>query len=104
MRVSRGRYLHRPQTRNENSVPSGTSAQETAFPETMPNDQTSESSYAPIIGAAAIHIWAELPADIQQKLFEHAVVIGHRAERDESLREQLAKFLHDHHARTQRES
>jgi hypothetical protein len=33
-------------------------------------------------------------------LFERAVVLGHKGERDESLREQLAKFLHDHHART----
>jgi hypothetical protein len=32
-------------------------------------------------------------------LFEHAVVLGHQGERDESLREQLAKFLHDHHSR-----
>ena len=66
------------------------------------SDQTSETRFAPLMGAAAIHLWAELPAEIQQKLFEHAVVIGHRAERDESLREQLAKFLHDHHARTLR--
>jgi hypothetical protein len=34
-------------------------------------------------------------------LFERAVVLGHKSERDESLREQLAKFLHDHHTRTQ---
>jgi hypothetical protein len=33
-------------------------------------------------------------------LFERAVVLGHQTERDESLREQLAKFLHDHHERT----
>jgi hypothetical protein len=33
-------------------------------------------------------------------LFERAVVLGHKGERDESLREQLAKFLHDHHPRT----
>lgn len=65
-------------------------------------DQTSETRFAPIMGAAAIHVWAELPAEIQQKLFDHAVVIGHRGERDESLREQLAQFLHDNHARTQR--
>jgi hypothetical protein len=57
--------------------------------------------FAPLLGAAALHLWAELPAAIQEKLFEHAVVIGHRGERDESLREQLAKFLHDRHARTQ---
>jgi len=53
-----------------------------------PNDR-----FAPLLGAAALHLWAELPAAIQEKLFEHAVVIGHRGERDESLREQLAKFL-----------
>jgi hypothetical protein len=68
----------------------------------MPHDQTSETRFAPIIGAAVIHVWAELPADVQQKLFEHALVVGHRGEHDESLREQLAKFLHDNHARTQR--
>jgi len=62
----------------------------------------SAARFAPIIGAATIHVWAELPTDIQQKLFAHAVVIGHRGERDESFREQLAKFLHDHHARTER--
>jgi hypothetical protein len=27
-------------------------------------------------------------------------VLGHQGEQDESLREQLAKFLHDHHERT----
>ena len=57
--------------------------------------------FAPLLGAAALHLWAELPAAIQEKLFEHAVVIGHGRERDESLREELAKFLHDRHARTQ---
>jgi len=57
--------------------------------------------FASLIGNAAIHVWAELSAEIQEKLFEHAVVIGHQAERDESLREQLARFLHDRHPRTQ---
>jgi hypothetical protein len=52
------------------------------------------------LGKAVTHVWAELPMPIQEKLFEHAVVAGHRTERDESLREQLAKFLHDRHART----
>jgi len=37
---------------------------------------------------------------IQERLFERAVVLGHHSERDEMLREQLAKFLHDHHRRT----
>jgi len=52
------------------------------------------------LGRAVVHVWAELPAAIQEKLFEHAVVAGHRTERDESLREELARFLHDHHVRT----
>ena len=60
-----------------------------------------EGRFAPLLGQAAIHLWADLPRDTQERLFEHAVVIGHKGERDESLREQLAKFLHDRHKRTQ---
>jgi len=60
-----------------------------------------EGRFAPLLGQAAIHLWADLPRETQEKLFEHAVVIGHKGERDESLREQLAKFLHDRHKRTQ---
>jgi hypothetical protein len=60
-----------------------------------------EGRFAPLLGQAAIHLWADLPRDIQERLFEHAVVIGHKGERDESLREQLAKFLHERHKRTQ---
>ena len=59
-----------------------------------------DTRFEPLLGAAALHLWAELPADVQEKLFEHAVVIGHRGEADESLREQLAAFLHDNHKRT----
>jgi len=55
------------------------------------------------LGKAVTHVWAELPMPIQEKLFEHAVVAGHRGERDESMRKQLAKFLHDHHPRTRAE-
>jgi hypothetical protein len=60
-----------------------------------------EDAFVPLLGRAAFHLWSELPQEVQQKLFEHAVVIGHRDERDEALRERLAKFLHDHHKRTQ---
>jgi hypothetical protein len=56
--------------------------------------------FARILGAAAISIWGDLPQPIQEQLFERAVLLGHRSERDEMLREQLAKFLHDHHKRT----
>ena len=60
-----------------------------------------DARFAPLLGRAAIHVWAELPRDAQETLFEHAVVIGHQTEADESLREQLAKFLHERHQRTQ---
>ena len=53
-----------------------------------------------VLGAAAADLWSKLPQEQQQALFERAVLLGHRGERDESLREQLAKFLHDRHART----
>lgn len=60
-----------------------------------------EGRFAPLLGKAVIHVWDALPPEAQQALFEHAVVIGHRGERDESLRQELAKFLHDRHKRTQ---
>jgi hypothetical protein len=60
----------------------------------------SGARYFLILGAAAADLWSKLPPDLQRTLFERAVVLGHQSERDESLREQLAKFLHDHHQRT----
>jgi hypothetical protein len=62
-------------------------------------DETPER-YFLVLGAAAADLWSNLPQELQHTLFERAVVLGHKGERDESLREQLAKFLHDHHART----
>lgn len=56
--------------------------------------------YFLVLGAATAGLWGDLPQELQHALFERAVVLGHKSERDESLREQLAKFLHDHHART----
>jgi hypothetical protein len=52
------------------------------------------------LGRAVVGAWGELPRDVQELLFERAVVAGHISERDESLREQLAQFLHDKHPRT----
>jgi hypothetical protein len=60
----------------------------------------SASRYFRALGAAAAELWSELPQELQHSLFERAVVLGHRSERDESLREQLAKFLHDTNPRT----
>jgi len=65
-----------------------------------PRNPDSDDRYALALGRAVTNVWAELPRDVQEKLFEQAVVAGHRGERDESLREQLAKHLHDHHTRT----
>ena len=45
-------------------------------------------------------LWSNWPQELQHTLFERAVVLGHKGEHDESLREQLAKFLHDRHPRT----
>ena len=67
-----------------------------------PAQTTSENTarYFLALGAAAADLWSDLPVELQQTLFERAVLLGHQSERDESLREQLAKFLHDHHERT----
>ncbi|MFL9827417.1 hypothetical protein [Rhodoplanes sp. SY1] len=53
-----------------------------------------------LLGSAVVAVWDRLPQDVQQDLFEEAVLAGHTSERDEALREKLAVFLHDHHART----
>lgn len=66
----------------------------------MMSDRTAER-YFLVLGKAAAELWSHLPQDLQQTLFERAVVLGHKSERDENLREQLAKFLHDRHTRTQ---
>jgi hypothetical protein len=65
--------------------------------------QLDDGRVVTLLGTAALHGWAELPRTVQEQLFEHAVLIGHRTERDESLREMLAKFLHDRHKRTQQD-
>ena len=47
------------------------------------------------LGEAVIRIWSNLPQDVQNRLFEEAA-----ASLGESLRPQLAIFLHDKHSRT----
>jgi hypothetical protein len=61
-----------------------------------------DSRFVLALGRAVIAAWGELPQEIQHRLFEDAVIAGHHTERDESLREQLAMFLHQHHPRTDR--
>jgi glucose-6-phosphate-specific signal transduction histidine kinase len=72
------------------------------MPPSMPTPSADENAarYFLALGAATAELWGHLPQQLQQTLFERAVLLGHQSERDESLREQLAKFLHDHHERT----
>jgi hypothetical protein len=65
----------------------------------MKGNQQAER-FAHILGEAVIAAWSDLPQEVQHELFERAVMLGHEGERDESLREALALFLHHHHKRT----
>ena len=47
------------------------------------------------LGAAVARSWSNLPQAVQQHLFEEAVM-----SHGESMRQQLAVFLHDKHSRT----
>ena len=50
--------------------------------------------FARVLGLGVLKLWSNLPREIQHTIFEEAVISGHRSERDENLREQLAAFLH----------
>ena len=63
-------------------------------------DQRDDDRFTRVMGSAVIDLWGNFPKDIPERLFERAVALGHQGERDEMLREQLAKYLHDHHKRT----
>ncbi|HET7886316.1 MAG TPA: hypothetical protein VFL62_08840 [Bradyrhizobium sp.] len=52
------------------------------------------SRFQVAIGQAALGLWANLPRDVQEELFENAVGT------DEHLRHRLALYLHEHHPRT----
>ena len=56
--------------------------------------ETKEQVYH-ALGQAVAQIWSNLPQDIQQHLFEAAVL-----SQGESTRQQLAVFLHEKHLRT----
>ena len=64
----------------------------------MPPDPTSTTITEQLtraLGGAVIRIWSNLPQDVQDLLFKEAV-----ASQGESIRSQLAVFLHDKHSRT----
>jgi hypothetical protein len=47
------------------------------------------------LGEAVVRIWSDLPQDVQHHLFEEAIT-----SKGETIRPQLAVFLHDKHRRT----
>jgi hypothetical protein len=47
------------------------------------------------LGAAVISQWSDLPTEVQKALFQDAVSSGDPRQ-STSLREQIARFLHDH--------
>src|SRR3954454_10521718 len=65
----------------------------------MPSSETSPSVAADQLtrafGEAVIRIWSDLPQEVQDHLFKGAV-----ASQGDSLRSQLAVFLHGKHSRT----
>jgi hypothetical protein len=50
--------------------------------------------FATAAGHSALRLWADLPRNVQEQLFEGAVGT------DDALRLELALYLHDHHPRT----
>jgi hypothetical protein len=65
------------------------------MPPTDPTSSVSVDQLTRALGEAVIRIWSNLPQDTQNHLFQEAV-----ASQGESIRSQLAVFLHDKHART----
>ena len=59
-----------------------------------------EERFAIALGKAVIGAWSGIPRDVQESLFEKAVIAGHQSERDESFREELAAYLHELNSRT----
>ena len=47
------------------------------------------------LGAAVIAQWDDLPTDVQRKLFQRATS-GNASHKTIQLKEQIARFLHDH--------
>ena len=55
---------------------------------------TWDARFSTLLGQATLKLWADLPREIQEQLFETAA----RLEPD--MRNRLAIYLHEHHPRT----
>jgi hypothetical protein len=65
------------------------------MPPTNPTSNVTADQLTRVLGEAVIRIWSNLPQDVQNHLFEEAV-----SSQGESIRSQLAVFLHDKRSRT----
>ena len=65
------------------------------MPSTNPTPSVTADQLTRALGEAVIPIWSNLPQDVQNHLFQEAVM-----SQGESIRSQLAVFLHDKHSRT----
>ena len=65
------------------------------MPSTNPIPSVTADQLTRALGEAVIRIWSNLPQDVQLHLFHEAVT-----SQGESIRPQLAVFLHDKHPRT----
>jgi hypothetical protein len=65
------------------------------MPPTDPTSTVIKDQLTRALGEAVIRIWSDLPQEVQDHLFKEAV-----ASQGESIRSQLAVFLHNKHSRT----
>jgi hypothetical protein len=65
------------------------------MPLTDPTSNVITDQLTRALGEAVIRIWSDLPQEVQDHLFKEAV-----ASQGESIRSQLAVFLHNKHSRT----
>ncbi len=65
------------------------------MPPTHPTSSVITEQITRALGEAVIRIWSNLPQEVQNHLFQEAVT-----SQGESIRSQLAVFLHDKHSRT----
>ena len=65
------------------------------MPQTDPTSNVTTDQLTRALGEAVIRIWSNLPQEVQDHLFREAV-----ASQGETIRSQLAVFLHDRHQQT----
>src|SRR5262245_9812565 len=65
------------------------------MPSTNPSSSVIVDQLTRALGEAVIRIWSNLPQEVQDHLFKEAV-----ASQGDSIRSQLAVFLHGKHSRT----